>query len=465
MVEEITTTDVESIKHLINAQRSFYRSGATRDVDFRIKSLNRLKKVIKSLEKEIYAALTEDLQKPKFETYTSEIGMIYEDINLMVSKLKLWTKPQLQTTGITNFPAKSYVYSEPFGVSLIIGAWNYPLQLTLVPLVGAIAAGNCAIVKPSELSVASSSIIAKIVEKAFDKDHVAVVEGGIEVSQALLEQKFDFIFFTGSTNVGRIVNMAAAKHLTPVVLELGGKSPCIVDETADIDLAARRICWGKFFNAGQSCVAPDYVLVHHSKKVKLIQAIEKTIEEFFGADPQKSSDLSRIVSKRHFDRLINLLKDANVVIGGTNDEEFRYLSPTVVDLEDSNHPLMEDEIFGPILPIISINSLEDAIEKVYDHPNPLALYIFSTRYKNQQKVINSLNFGGGCINDTVAHVANNGIPFGGIGSSGMGQYHGKASFEIFSHKKSILHKAAWPDVPLRYPPYKGKLTLIKQIIK
>lgn len=465
MIEEITAVEVSTIKELIADQRSFYKTGKTRAVNYRIKALKRLKSTIQSMEKEIYDALTKDLQKPKFETYTSEIGMIYEDINLMIKKLKVWSQPQLRSTGITNFPAKSYVHPEPYGVSLIIGAWNYPLQLTLVPLVGAVAAGNCAIIKPSELSPASSSVIATIIAKAFDREHVTVVEGGIETSQALLDQKFDFIFFTGSTKVGRIVNMAAAKTLTPIVLELGGKSPCIVDETADIDLAARRIGWGKFFNAGQSCVAPDYVLVHASKKDELISALKTTITEFFGANPQQSSDLSRIVNQHHFNRLLGLIKNTDCVVGGNYDEEFRYIAPTIVDLEDADHPLMEDEIFGPILPILSVNSLDDAIETVHNHPNPLALYIFSTKYKNQQKVINSLNFGGGCINDTVAQVANNGIPFGGIGSSGMGQYHGKASFDIFSHQKAILHKAAWPDVPLRYPPYKGKLPLIKQIIK
>lgn len=452
------------IQDLLNSHRRFFRTGASRDVDFRIKALKRLKAAIKKREQAIYDSLSQDLYKPKFETYTSEIGMVYEDINLMVKQLKRWTTPQLANTGVTNFPARSYVYKEPFGVSLIIGAWNYPIQLTLVPLVGAIAAGNCAIVKPSELSPMTSAVIASIIAEAFEPEYVAVVEGGVEVSQALLEERFDFIFFTGSPRVGRIVYQAAARHLTPVVLELGGKSPCIVDHTANVKLAARRIAWGKFFNAGQSCVAPDYLLVDRRVKDALIREMKYSIQEFFGDDPQQSKDLSRIVSDRHFDRLVSMMDGVKTLHGGRTDAEFRYVEPTLVEVEDPDHALMQEEIFGPILPFVTIDSLEEAIERVQDHPNPLALYIFSSRHANQQQVINSLNFGGGCINDTVAHVANNAIPFGGIGNSGIGNYHGRSSFDAFSHSKSVMHKAGWPDVPLRYPPYKGKLSLIKRII-
>jgi aldehyde dehydrogenase (NAD+) len=465
IVAEPNITQKEDLVAILNAQRAFFRSGKTRELNYRINALKSFKATIQRLENEIYEAVADDLHKPKFETYSSEIGLIYEDINLMLKKLKVWSQPKLKATGITNFPGRSYVYAEPFGVSLIIGAWNYPLQLTLVPLVGAIAAGNCAVVKPSELAPNSSAIVAKIIRETFDTKHVTTVEGGVEISSALLEEKFDFIFFTGSTHVGRIVNMAAAKNLTPVILELGGKSPCIVDHTADIELAAKRISWGKFFNAGQSCVAPDYVLVHASKKEQLVKAIIETIQEFFGSNPQHSPDLSRIVSDRHFNRLTKMLENTTILTGGNTDDEFRYIAPTLVEIEDLSHPLMQEEIFGPILPIITINDLEEGIDFVYHHPNPLALYIFSTNYDNQQKVINSLNFGGGCVNDTVAHVGNNHLPFGGVGNSGMGNYHGKNSFEAFSHQKSVLHKAAWPDVPLRYPPYKGKLGLVKQIIK
>jgi aldehyde dehydrogenase (NAD+) len=464
-IAEEFAVNKSAIVSAVEDQRAFFRSGKTRELSYRVEALKKFKATLQRLENEIYEAVADDLHKPKFETYSSEIGLIYEDINLMLKKLKVWTQPKLKATGITNFPGRSYVYAEPFGVSLIIGAWNYPLQLTLVPLVGAIAAGNCAIVKPSELAPASSAIVAKIIQESFDVRHVTTIEGGAETAQALLEEKFDFIFFTGSTHVGRIVNMAAAKHLTPVVLELGGKSPCIVDQTADIALAAKRISWGKFFNAGQSCVAPDYVLVHASKKDQLVRAITETIKEFFGENPQHSPDLSRIVSERHFNRLTKLLEHTNILTGGQTDDEFRYIAPTLVEVDDLNHPIMQEEIFGPILPIITINDLAEGIDFVYNHPNPLALYIFSSNYDNQQKVIHSLNFGGGCVNDTVAHVGNNNIPFGGIGNSGMGNYHGKNSFEAFSHQKSVLHKAAWPDVPLRYPPYKGKLVLVKQIIK
>ncbi|MCP4121418.1 MAG: aldehyde dehydrogenase [Bacteroidetes bacterium] len=458
----MTHSDVNKI---LAAQRTFYRSGKTREVSFRIKALKQLKKTVKKLEAEIYEALAKDLHKPTFETYTSEIGMIYEDINLMISHLKSWATPKLSRTGFANFPARSYTYAEPFGTTLIIGAWNYPLQLTLVPLIGAVAAGNCSIVKPSELALQSSAIVTRIIRESFEEAHVTSIEGDVEISRALLAEKFDFIFFTGSTNVGKIVYRAAAEHLTPVVLELGGKSPCIVDRTADIELAAKRIAWGKFFNAGQSCVAPDYVLADASIKDKLVVALKKYIAEFFGENPQQSQDLSRIISDRHFNRLTDMLSGAEILSGGRFETEFRYIEPTIVEVDDFDHQLMQEEIFGPILPILSVDSLDEAIEAVDHHPNPLALYIFSSNYRNQQKVLNSINFGGGCVNDTVAHVANNHIPFGGIGTSGIGRYHGKASFETFSHFKSVMHKAAWPDVPLRYPPYKGKLGIVKQIIK
>ena len=454
-----------SIGDLIKRQRAFYRTGETRRVDYRIKSLKRLKKVMKRRENDIFDALTQDLQKPKFETYSSEIGMVYEDIDLMLNNLKKWSMPRLERTGVTNFPGRSYIYPEPYGVNLIIGAWNYPFQLTLVPLVGAVAAGNTAVVKPSELAPASSALLADIVDEAFEESHVAVVEGGVEVSTKLLAKKFDFIFFTGSTRVGHIVYRAAAEHLTPVVLELGGKSPCIVDETANISLAGKRIAWGKFFNAGQSCVAPDYILAHRSAKDELIASLKKAIKEMFGEDAQRSRDLSRIVSDRHFRRLKDMMNDCDIVHGGRTDEEFRFIEPTIIDLEDPDHRLMEEEIFGPILPVLTVDSLDEAIQRVQVHADPLALYIFSSKYENQQKVINSLNFGGGCVNDTIAHVANNHLPFGGIGTSGIGKYHGKSSFETFSHMKSVMHKASWPDVPLRYAPYKGKLAILKGIIR
>jgi len=465
MITAEKTMAHSNVNEILTAQRAFYRSGKTREVSYRIKALKQLKKTVKSLEAEIYEALAKDLHKPIFETYTSEIGMIYEDINLMVSQLKSWATPKLSQTGVANFPARSYTYVEPFGTTLIIGAWNYPLQLTLVPLIGAVAAGNCSIVKPSELAPESSAMVKRIIHESFEEAHVASIEGGVEVSQALLAEKFDFIFFTGSTRVGKIVYRAAAEHLTPVVLELGGKSPCIVDRTADIKLAAKRIVWGKFFNAGQSCVAPDYVLADASIKDKLVVALKKYIAEFFGETPQQSQDLSRIISDRHFSRLTDMLSGAEILSGGRFETEFRYIEPTIVEVYDFSHRLMQEEIFGPILPVLSVDSLDEAIEAVDHHPNPLALYIFSSNYKNQQKVLNSINFGGGCVNDTVAHVANNRIPFGGIGTSGIGRYHGKASFETFSHFKSVMHKAGWPDVPLRYPPYKGKLGIVKQIIK
>ena len=453
------------IKEILQKQETYFRSGKTEDVSFRIDRLKRLKEALGVNEKAIYEALEKDFKKPAFETYVSEIGIVLNEISFTIKHLPSWTKPEKVKTPITNFPSRSYIYSEPYGVVLIIGAWNYPLQLTLNPLVGALAAGNCAVLKPSEISSHTSNIIAKIIGGNFEEEYITVVEGGVEINKALLNENFDYIFFTGSVQVGKIVMEAASKHLTPVTLELGGKSPAIVDEEADVDLAAKRIVSGKFLNAGQTCVAPDYVMVHKRIKNDLLNHLDKYIHKFYGKDPSQSPDFPRIINERHFERLSGYLDNGTIITGGQTKEEEKYIAPTIIDNITWDDPLMREEIFGPLLPVVEFENLAEVIETVNQHPKPLSLYFFSENKKKQEMIIKEIRFGGGCINDTVAHFINHYLPFGGIGDSGLGSYHGKASFDTFSHKKSMLKKSTWLDIPLRYPPYGGKLKWIKKIFE
>jgi aldehyde dehydrogenase (NAD+) len=453
-----------TIGSLVKEQKNYFASGATKDIDFRIKQLKKLYKGIKENENEIFDALKADFGKAPFETYTTEVGMVLEEISLMIANTKKWAIPQLVPTTIVNMPAKSYIYSEPFGNVLVIGAWNYPFQLTILPAVGAIAAGNTVILKPSRVAINTYKVIQKIISENFEAKYLAVADIETEHDD-LLAQRYDYIFFTGGTNVGKIVARAAAEHLTPYTLELGGKSPCIVDQTADIEVAAKRIIWGKYINAGQTCVAPDYLLVHKDVKSKLYTAMVNTVREFYGENPFTSADYPRIASDRHYNKLTSLLQNTNVIFGGKTDTHTRYIAPTMVDGIDMDHPLMQDEIFGPILPVFEVDNIEHAISITKQFEKPLAFYIFSNSYANQQKAMQEISFGGGCINDTVAHLANHHLPFGGVGQSGSGAYHGKFSFDTFSHKKGVLNKATWPDVPLRYPPYNAKLGIVKQILK
>jgi aldehyde dehydrogenase (NAD+) len=456
------------VSTILAKQRDFFATGATREVGFRIQQLRLLSQAVKQNEHQILQALKADLNKPAFEVFASEILMVLEEINYALKHVKSWVKPQKVATGLTQFRAANYVYTEPLGVVLIISPWNYPLQLALSPLVNAIAAGNCAIVKPSEIAPHTSQVITKIVSEQFHPGFISVVEGGIETNQALLAEKFDRIFFTGSTTVGRIVLEAAAKHLTPVTLELGGKSPCLVDLECDLNLAAKRIVWGKFFNAGQTCVAPDYLMVPKAIKAELIRRIGNAVREFYGADPQLSPDFARIINDKQFARLAELLDksrtEAEIVIGGQIDSAQRYIAPTVIDRVSPQSKIMVDEIFGPILPILEYEDLCDAIAFIQSRPKPLALYFFSTNRENQARVIKEIPFGGGCLNDTISHIIYPALPFGGIGESGMGSYHGKAGFETFSHRKSIMHRSTFPDIPLRYPPYKNKVKLLQSFI-
>ncbi|HEY4651179.1 MAG TPA: aldehyde dehydrogenase family protein, partial [Pontibacter sp.] len=352
-----------------------------------------------------------------------------------------------------------------YGVALIISPWNYPLNLLLTPLIGAMAAGNCAILKPSEIAAHTAAVISRLITDNFDERYLAVVEGGVQTSQQLLAQRFDYIFFTGSTAIGRVVMRAAAEHLTPVTLELGGKSPAIVAMDADLELAARRIAWGKFLNAGQTCVAPDYVLVQEDAKEEFIQHLNHCITEFYGQNPAASPDFARIINDQHFARLSAMLTQQHIRIGGQTDAATRYIAPTVLDNVTWEHKAMQEEIFGPILPVLSFEVLDEAIRMVNQHEKPLALYFFSASKDMQNRILREVTFGGGCINDTISHLANPNLPFGGVGSSGLGSYHGMASFNVFSHQKSVLHRGTWLDIPLRYPPYRNKLKSLRKFFR
>ncbi|MCO5229830.1 MAG: aldehyde dehydrogenase [Chitinophagales bacterium] len=458
-----TTTDILSAAELVAKQRAYFDSGATRSVNFRIEQLKRFKAAFIQNEEKIYEALKRDFNKPVFETYTTELGMLLEEIGMMIKNVSKWATPQLVGTALGNLPAKSYIYPDPYGVVLVIGAWNYPLQLTLLPVVGAIAAGNTVVIKPPRVAKHTYQLIVDLIANCFEERYVSCLDVSIENSE-MLEQRYDYIFFTGGITVGKIIARAAAEHLTPTTLELGGKSPCIVDETASIEVAARRIMWGKSMNAGQTCVAPDYLLVHEKVKDKLFQAMKKVVQEFYGDDASKSVDYPSIINDKHFDRLSSMIKDGRIVLGGKVDAAKRHISPTVITDIDLDHPLMADEIFGPILPAFTFNHLDEAFKIVKSYEKPLAFYVFSNSYKNQQRCMNEIQFGGGCINDTVAHLLNEELPFGGVGSSGVGAYHGKFSFDTFTHFKGVMNKVTWPDVPLRYPPYHSKLGIIKKVI-
>ena len=451
------------VKDIIHKQRQFFATGKTKDVEWRIEQLRRLKQAIVDEQEAIINAVKADLGRPDFEAYF-ELAAISE-INYALKHLKSWVKPKKVRAGIEQFPASAKIYPEPLGVVLIISPWNYPFQLMISPLTGAIAAGNCALLKPSELAAHTSRAIADIIQKTFDPAYIAVVEGGVETSQQLLEEKFDRIFFTGGTAIGKIVMQAAAKHLTPVTLELGGKSPCIVDYDVDLNYAAKRITWGKYLNAGQTCIAPDYLLVHSRIKSELLTEIKKCVEEFYGDDPSKSPDYSRIISRRHLERLEPLLKDGEIAIGGQTKPEEKYIAPTVIDRISWESPVMQEEIFGPILPVLEYTDLTEAIAQINARPKPLALYVFSKDKQKQEQVLQETSSGGVCINDTVMQVGVSTLPFGGVGDSGIGSYHGKASFDTFSHYKSVLKKGFRLDPNWRYPPYKDKLSLLKRIIK
>lgn len=452
------------IHEIVESEKHFFRTGVTRGVDFRIDMLKKFRKAIIENDELISAALKADLNKQPFESYMCETGLLLEEINFHIKRLKKWSKTRRVKSGIGQLPGKSYVCPEPYGVVLIMAPWNYPVQLCLLPLVGAISAGNCAVVKPSAYAPESSRVISKLIESAFPTGFVTAVEGGRDANKALLDEPFDYIFFTGSVAVGKTVMEAAAKRLTPVTLELGGKSPIIVDETANLPLAARRIAFGKVLNAGQTCVAPDYLMIEKSVEAPFIEEYKKALADFFPDGDM--SGMVRIINDKHFERVCNILDNSgNVVIGGARDAETRFIEPAVLTGVPVDSPAMQQEIFGPVLPVLPYEKLDDCIDFIRSRPKPLALYIFSENKMNQEKVLNSCSFGGGCINDTVIHLASSHMSFGGVGESGMGSYHGKKSFDTFTHYRSVL-KQGKLDVKLRYFPYKsGKEKITRMILK
>lgn len=456
--------DESAIADIVHKQRSYFDVGNTRPISFRLKQLRTLKQAVLDNEKRISAALWSDMRKSEFEAYTTEIECVLCETNRHIKNFQSWARPQKVPTPLIHFPASSHVYSEPFGVALIIAPWNYPFHLTLLPLVGAIAAGNCAVLKPSEIAPHTSDAIAAMFRENFDPSFITVVEGEAKTSQTLLSQKFDYVFFTGGSSIGKIVMEACARNLTPVTLELGGKSPCIVDKDINVEYTARRIVWGKFLNAGQTCVAPDYLLVHKDVKTQLLESMRKCVEQFYGKNPLSSPDYSRIVNEIHFNRILGLLKEGNIILGGDTNKNELYIAPTIIDNVSLEHKVMQEEIFGPVLPVMDYDDLTQAISLVNRLPKPLSLYFFSRNKKNQDRIQRETTSGGLCINDTISQLVTSYLPFGGVGTSGFGNYHGKSSFDTFSHKKGVLKRSFWFDIKARYPPYGGRLKLLKRVL-
>ena len=459
-----TTIGGAGIAEKVAEARASFRGGRTRPGSWRRAQLEALKSLLRKEESAIYEALWADLRKPRMEGYFSEVGFVIGEIDDALHHLDRWMKPERKHTTLLAQPGHSWTTHDPLGVVLIIGTWNYPINLLLAPLVGALAGGNAAVLKPSEIAANTSALLADLVPRHLDPEAVSVVEGGAEETQALLDERFDLIFFTGGGHVGQIVLEKAARHLTPVVLELGGKSPCLVDRDASLDVAARRIAWGRFSNAGQTCVAPDYVLVHEAVELELLGHLRAAVSAFYGDDPRVSPDYCRIVNDRNFERLSKMLRDGEVVCGGNAAAEERYIAPTILRRVPPEAPVMQDEIFGPILPVLTVPSMDAAIEFVTDRPKPLALYLFSNDEATQRKVIDRTSSGNACINDVLMHMVVPELPFGGVGASGMGRYHGQWSFETFTHRKGVLSRTPHLDFPVRYPPYTdGHLALMKLI--
>lgn len=454
------------ISDIVKKQKEFYNSNVTKNVDYRIKTLKKLKESIIKNQDKISMALKKDLNKSEFESYMSEIGIVLSEINYTLKNIKKWSKTKRVKSTLTQLPAKCYSMPESYGVVLIMATWNYPFLLCIQPLISAVAAGNCAIIKTSRFANATSDVIVDIIIETFSSQHVAVIKGGLEECKQLLEEKFDYIFFTGSYEVGKIVMEKASRNLTPVTLELGGKSPCIVDETANLELAAKRIVFGKILNAGQTCVAPDYLLVNSKIKQELIKNIKKYIKIFLGDNAINNPDYPNIINLNHVLRLQNLIKDESIILGGKVDQKRLKIEPTLIDKVKLDSPVMSEEIFGPILPIISYKKIDEVINIVKHYEKPLALYLFTNSKQNEEKILNQLSFGGGCVNDTIMHLASTYLQFGGVGGSGMGSYHGKNGFDTFTHYKSVLKQSNIIDLPIRYHKYTDKkLKLIKKVLK
>ncbi|MGE5397615.1 MAG: aldehyde dehydrogenase [Chitinophagales bacterium] len=455
----------EGIERTLERQREFFNSQKTRDIDFRINMLKKLKSAIEKKEKKVLDALHHDLHKSEFEGYMIEIGGVYEELHLHIKNLKKWARPERVGTGVKGFPGKSFIIREPYGMALIIAPWNYPFQLLMQPLVGSIAAGNCTVLKPAHYSEATSEVISELISDTFPPEYISVFKGGREVIKGLLQQPYDTIFFTGSPTLGKIVMEAAAKNPTPVTLELGGKSPCIVHSDVNVALAAKRVAWGKFVNAGQTCICPDYLMVHASIKDQFLKAMKTAIRELYGEDPSVSLDYGRIINMDQYARLVNLLNGEKIYLGGQCNPAERYIAPTLLTDVSRESEVMKEEIFGPIFPVLTYTSINEVIDFVNSRPKPLALYLFSNNNGVQNEVLAKTSFGGGCINDTLVHAGNPNLPFGGVGFSGMGSYHGKATFETFSHRKSILNKSTLIDMKMRYAPYTAKnLAMIRKLV-
>lgn len=441
------------IEDVVKQQRAFFERKETFDVNYRIRYLKKLKETILEYQQDIYQALKEDLGKSVSESYMCEVGLTLSELSYQIKHIKKWNRPKRHRTDLANFHGKSYSVYEPYGVVLVMAPWNYPFMLTMEPVIGAVAAGNCVVAKPSAYSPATSAIIKKILEKVFEEEYVTVVEVGRAENTELLEQKFDYIFFTGGVTVGRLVMEKASRHLTPVSLELGGKSPCVIDKTANLKLAAKRLAFGKYLNLGQTCVAPDYLLIDQEIKDEFLKIFIDTVKKMYGDSPLDNKDYGKMINEKHYTRVMGFIDREKVVLGGQGREDELRIEPTILDHVAAEDAVMQEEIFGPILPVLTYAKLEEAVKFIEERPHPLALYIFSNDKKVQKYFTEKLAFGGGCINDTVLHLATSRMGFGGVGNSGMGAYHGIQSFRTFTHEKSILKKYNWIDMPMRYQPY------------
>ena len=454
------------ISKIVNQQKSFFNSNSTKEVNLRIETLKKLKHILKKNEDKLYTAIYDDFKKSKFETYLTELSLIYNELNDAIRNLKKWSKQKRVRTNLANFPAKSYIIPEPLGTILVISAWNYPYQIALIPAISAIAAGNTVVIKPSEIPNNTSGVLAQLINANFNENHLTVIEGNVATTTELLQQKWDKIFFTGSTPVGKIIYKAAAENLTPVTLELGGKSPTFVLADCNIKITAKRIVWAKFLNAGQTCIAPDYLVVEEKIKEQLLLALKKEIENAYPNNKEVQENYVQIVNDKNFSRLKQLILTDKIYHGGETNPENRSISPTLlhnINFEDS---IMKDEIFGPILPIISFENLDDVIQKVKEKEKPLALYIYSKNKKVIKKILHEISFGGGAINESLVHLSNPNLPFGGVGASGIGSYHSKAGFDTFTHYKSILHKTSWIEPNIKYLPFtKFKNAILKFLLE
>ncbi len=451
---------------IVKAQRAYFATNATLDVDFRLDMLKKLKSSIKKHEHDLLDAVYDDLGKSASETFMCEVGLVLSDLTYTIKHLRSWARAKRMLTPLTNFHAKSMIVQEPYGVVLIMSPWNYPVLLTLEPLVGAMAAGNCVVVKPSAYSAATTAVISTIISEVMPPEYVTVVTGGRAENADLLEQKFDYIFFTGGVEVGKLVMEKASRHLTPVTLELGGKSPCIIDHTANLRIAARRITFGKFLNCGQTCIAPDYVLIEKSVHDEFVSLLKEETTLMYGKDILSNNDYGKMINKKHFARVSGLIDPKKVVFGGRTRSESMQIEPTILDKVSPDDAVMQEEIFGPVLPILTVDNVDEAVAFVKDRPKPLALYLFTSDKKTEKRVLAQVPFGGGCVNDTIIHIATKNLPFGGVGNSGMGSYHGKHTFETFSHAKSVVKKYTWLDIAMRYQPYtEWKDKLIRLFLK